>query len=327
MASLKCLLTTYSTAFVVSGGGESELVQAAEILNSHGISADVYGTGSRPMSFYDVVMHFSVHENGCAILQDAVRRKKRVVLWPNVWWSDKPKLSEIDRVAKMVAAADTLIFKSQAELDNFTAHITIPKKKAAVISGWVSNRFLAPADEDLAATICAGDNFALSLGLIEPIKNQLHTIQALNRLHLNGVFIGGPRHDGYYRACVEEAHPGILFLPFMQPCSAMLRSIIKRCAVMVEPSFDPPGRSALEGAVMRRPLVLNDGPWQREHFADGVWYSGNGSVNSIISAIQAASVDCYEDARVGKNHDRVLEKYSEAVIGPMLSAAILSGVG
>ncbi|WP_310630234.1 glycosyltransferase family 4 protein [Paraburkholderia sp.] len=316
MTGLKLLLTTYSTAFTISGGGESELVQVAEMLKASGVHADIYGIGSRPLSFYDGVIHFSVHADGEAILREATRRSKPVFLWPNVWWTEAPSDNEIERIGRITRNAHRLVFKSQAELDNFTRYIDVAAEKVLVVPTCVSNRFLAPVDLDLMSTICSANDFALCLGLIEPIKNQLELIRALNELGMEGVFVGGARDDEYYRRCVEEAHPGITFLPFVQPCSALLRSIIANCSVMVEASIDPPGRSSLEGAIMRKPLVIADGPWQREHFDDGVWYAPTDSAHGLATAIRQAITSTELEQRVQETWTRITDRHSASTIGP-----------
>jgi glycosyltransferase involved in cell wall biosynthesis len=322
MTGLKFILTTYSTAFTVSGGGESELVQVAEILKASGVHTDIYGIGSRPLNFYDGVIHFSVHADGHAILREAASRNKRIFLWPNVWWLEPVPASEVERIQHIIGLAHKLLFKSQAELDNFTQYIQVPAEKIEVLPTCVSNRFLAPPDKDLMSTVSNSTDFALCLGLVEPIKNQLQTIRALNELKLDGLFVGGTRDDEYYRQCMAEAHPGISFLPFIQPCSAMLRSIIANCSVMVEPSIDPPGRSSLEGAIMQKPLVMSDGPWQREHFDDGVWYTATDSVSAIASAIASAINDADRDARIAATYERVIARHSASTIGPQIAALL-----
>ncbi|MFM0328574.1 glycosyltransferase family 4 protein [Paraburkholderia strydomiana] len=322
MTGLKLILTTYSTAFTVSGGGESELVQVAEILKASGVHVDIYGIGSRPLSFYDGIIHFSVHADGHAILREAAVRSKRIFLWPNVWWLGPISASEIERIQGITRVAHKLLFKSKAELDNFTQYIRVPSEKIEILPTCVSNRFLAPADKDLLSTVSNSSEFALCLGLIEPVKNQLQTIRALNDLHLDGLFVGGARDEDYYRQCVAEAHPGIVFLPFVQPCSALLRSIIANSRVMVEPSIDPPGRSSLEGAIMQKPLVMSDGPWQREHFGDGVWYASAESAHAIAGAISSALNDPGRDAKVAATYDRVMACHSASVIGPQIAALL-----
>ncbi|MDE1182988.1 glycosyl transferase family 1 [Paraburkholderia sp.] len=318
MTAFKLLLTTHSTAFLTSGGGESELVQVAELLNNGGVQADIYGIRSRPLRFYDAVMHFSIHADGEAVLRETTQYGKKVFLWPNVWWLSPPDAAEIARIQGLARQAHRLLFKSQTELAHFLAHIPVDLRKCAVVASGVSDRFLLPADKDLLPTVCDVAGYVLCLGLIEPVKNQLELIRALNRLGLNGLMAGGFRDEAYYRECVDEAHPGIHFLPFLQPCSALLRSAVANAVLVAEPSFDPPGRSCLEGALMRKPLVMVDGRWQREHFEDNVWYTASTQADDIAAAIQSAFDDTAQEEKIERNYANVYARHSATTVSTEL---------
>ena len=71
-------LSTYSTAFAISGG-ESEMVQVAETLETNHL-ADIYGIHRRPVDFYDAYMHFSVHADGWALF-NCHKYNKNMLLW------------------------------------------------------------------------------------------------------------------------------------------------------------------------------------------------------------------------------------------------------
>ncbi|WMY07503.1 glycosyltransferase family 4 protein [Paraburkholderia phenoliruptrix] len=310
MTDFKILLTTHSTAFLTSGGGESELVQVAELLNNSGVQADIYGIRSRPLRFYDAVMHFSLHADGEAVIRETTQSGKKLILWPNVWWLTPPPVEEVRRVTAIARQAHRLLFKSQTELEHFIAQIEVDIRKCTVVASGISDRFLLPPDMDLLPTVCDGTDYVLCLGLVEPVKNQLELIRALNQLGVNGLMAGGFRDEAYYQRCVDEAHRGIHFLPFLQPCSALLRSALANAALVAEPSFDPPGRSCLEGALMKKPLVMADGRWQREHFGDNVWYTASTNAEDIALAIQAALDDPEKDERIGANYALVYARNS-----------------
>ncbi|WP_233828470.1 glycosyltransferase [Paraburkholderia sp. ZP32-5] len=310
----KILLTTHSTAFMTSGGGESELVQVAELLNESDVQADIYGIRSRPLRFYDAVMHFSVHADGEAIVRETVNQGKKVFLWPNVWWLSAPDPVEISRIEAFVARAERLLFKSSTELEHFRRYINVDPARCVVVGSGISDRFLLPADKDLLPTVCDVSDYVLCLGLIEPIKNQLELIKALNQLQINGLMVGGFRDEAYYRQCVRDAHRGIHFLPFIQPCSALLRSALANALVVAEPSFDPPGRSCLEGAFVKKPLVMVDGAWQREHFGDDVWYAASTDAPDIVPAIAAALADTDREEKIANNYERVYARHSSGTV-------------
>jgi glycosyltransferase involved in cell wall biosynthesis len=299
---------------MTSGGGESELVQVAELLNESDVQADIYGIRSRPLRFYDAVMHFSVHADGEAIVRETVNQGKKLFLWPNVWWLSAPDPVEINRIEALVARAERLLFKSATELEHFQSYINVDAARCAVVGSGISDRFLLPADKDLLPTVCDVSDYVLCLGLIEPVKNQLELIKALNELQINGLMVGGFRDEAYYRQCVRDAHRGIHFLPFIQPCSALLRSALANALVVAEPSFDPPGRSCLEGAFVKKPLVMVDGDWQREHFADNVWYAASTDAPDIAPAIAAALADPDRDEKIESNYQRVYARHSSGTV-------------
>ena len=326
MHNLKVLLTTYSTAFITSGGGESELVQVSDILNKSGVQSDIYGIDSKPLSFYHAVMHFSLHGNGEAILQEAKNQKKKIFLWPNVWWREDPSPQEIRRIEKIVQMADCLIFKSQTELSNFMQYKKIDKDICRVVRPGVSDRLLLPVDSDLFLTMCDLSDYVICLGLIEPVKNQLSLIRALNKLKINGLMVGGFRDEDYYHKCLKEAHGGIKFLPFLQPCSLLLRSAIANSLIVAEPSFDPPGRSSLEGALLKKPLVIADGAWQREHFKDGAWYASADSERSIAEAIERALFDPNREAKVLSTYNQIYKRHSSEVASRALIECLIENI-
>ncbi|WP_425605770.1 hypothetical protein [Paraburkholderia translucens] len=106
----KILLTTHSTAFMRSGGGESELVQVAGLFNDSGVRADIYGIRSRPPRSYNAVMHFSDRADGEAIIRETVSQGEKLFPWPNVWWLNAPAAAEIGRIETLVKSAERLLY-------------------------------------------------------------------------------------------------------------------------------------------------------------------------------------------------------------------------
>lgn len=310
MTDLKLLMTTYSSAFLTSGGGESEMVQLADLLKQSGCKADLYGVGSRPLSYYDAVMHFSVAQDGECILKAAGAAGKKIFLWPNVWWQSPPDEDEVKRVRTFITNATCLLFKSEAERNHFILNIGEVAIRNYVVPPGISDIFLQVPDTALLHTICELKNYVLCIGLIEATKNQLELIRALNILGVSGLFVGGFREPDYNELCTNEANSNIKFLPFLQPRSALLRSAIANAAVVAEPSFDPPGRSCIEAAMMRKPLVLIDSPWAREHFEDGPHYAVAGDAAHLCGAINAAYRDKESATRIEHTYRRALNKHS-----------------
>lgn len=314
MHNIKILLTTHSTAFATSGGGELALVQLAHMLKRVGLEVDIYGPGSRPLKFYDGIIHYSIESSSQYIIQAAKKLNKKIFLFPNVWWSERPSNCEIDRITKMINEVDVLIFKSKSEFDNFTQYINISSLKSAFLPLPVANEFKEFPDEDLALIICDSRAYVLCIGLLEPIKNQLELIRSLNDLKMNGVFVGGVRDEDYAMQCKMEAHSGIKFLPYIQPGGALLRSLIFNALIYVEPSLDPPGISALEAAILKRPIVISEGPWQREYFGENVWIIKNFHHDEISRAIIEALNDPEKKAKINFAYKNTITNNAEGVV-------------
>lgn len=310
MIDLKLLLTTYSSAFLTSGGGESEMVQVAEMLVQAGCKADIYGVNSRPLGFYDAVMHFSVEPDGISVLRIARAQHKKVFLWPNVWWVVPPSGLEILRVMELVNLADCLLFKSDSEMTHFRGYIDLPPARCRVVPTGVSDRFLKAPDGALVRTVCDLEDYVLCVGLIEPTKNQLELVRALRDVDVDLLFVGGHRDYYYFQQCIKEANDRTRFLPFLQPCAELLRSALGNAVLLAEPSFDPPGRSCLEGALMRKPLVMLDTSWAREHLLAGPYYAEHATAKELSFAIQFALSAADKAERVQSTFEHVKAKHS-----------------
>lgn len=288
---MRFLLSTYSTAFLASGGGESEQVQIAETITDGGLHADIYGIQSRPLDFYDAVMHFSVQADGWAFFDAVTRRGTPVLLWPNVWWLDAPDPAEIARIQWFVDKSHRVLFKSGAELNNFCRHVHVPPHKLLVLPICVSARFSMQPDLGLTKTLCDLDNYVLCLGRVEPVKNQLNVIRALKELGLQGLMVGGHSDAAYFQQCKLEAGDSVQFLPFVKPCSQVLLALLAGSRIVAEPSFDPAGRSSLEAALVNKPLVLSRDEWVEEYFGETVFAVDPTNVDEIAEALALAAAD------------------------------------
>lgn len=320
---MKILVTTYSTAFLNIGGGESELVQVVEVLKHGGMHVDIYGVSSRPIDFYDLVMHFSVQIQGADMFNEILKQKK-VMLWPNVWWSTKPAHEEILRISIMANKAHKLLFKSKVERDHFLNYISISIEKCLVIPIVVSDKFLTKVDLALAKTVVVFENYVLCLGRVEPIKNQLMLIEALKALGKNGLIVGGCGDIDYFERCKQANHGHIQFMPFIKPCSELLLSLISNSQLVVELSLDPAGRSSLEAAVMKKTLLLADDPWVDEYFSDTVYKADPTDLSYVISTLDKALSDKENKAIQSHNHIKnlTLPSHTASMVKTIINACI-----
>jgi glycosyltransferase involved in cell wall biosynthesis len=320
---IKILITTYSTAFLRIGGGEVEMIITAEMLRQCGAEVDIYGSKSRPIYYYDFVIHFSVVESGLSILLNAKEAGKRIFLYPNVWWAHPPCEKEINRIKRLISVSYKLIFKSYAELNNFRKYISIEDNKVILSKIPIQSILLNRIDESLAFTYTGMSKYALCIGLLEPTKNQLAVIRSLNSIKMNAVFIGGVRDEAYAKKCYLEAHPRIKFLPFIAPKSALMLSLFMGASVVVEPSFDPPGRSVIESAILKRPVLIGGSEWQNEYFSDNCWAVSPNSTEEITKGIVSALNDSNKDVKIENARVNFLTNNLDTLVGTRLIKSLL----
>ncbi len=265
MDNPRLLITTYYSAFLNPGGGETELLTLIEGLRMSGIDADLYGPSSRPLSSYSSVLHFSVQADGLAMLQRAKSQQKRIFLWPNLWWNGPPNAEERQLVADFFKLSDKIIFKSQSEIENIRQYAPVNEEQILHIPAPVNPKFLNASNPGIFKRMYNLDKYVLWVGVLNRTKNQLTAIKALKSLDVPVVFIGYPNDKEYFDECRAAAPKHFLFIPQMPPASEILCSAVQSCALFLEVPLEPPGTSALEAALAGRPLVLSKGPWTSEH--------------------------------------------------------------
>ncbi|KWE61113.1 hypothetical protein WL76_03230 [Burkholderia ubonensis] len=199
------------------------------------------------------------------MLQRTKSQRKRIFLWPNLWWSTVPTPEEKEQVASFFALSDKIIFKSRSELENIRRYVAIRDEQILHLPVPVSPKFINVSDPGVFKRMYGLDRYVLWLGVLNPIKNQLTAIRALKNLQVPIVFIGHPNDEAYFVECRAAAPEHFLFIPQMPPASEILCSAVHGCSLFLEVPLEPPGTSALEAALAGRPLVLSEGPWTSEH--------------------------------------------------------------
>jgi glycosyltransferase involved in cell wall biosynthesis len=285
---IKVLITTYHEAYLTRGGGEYELQSIADGLRQLGVIVDIYGPYSRSISYYDVVLHFSVHEGGLSLLREIKRQGKPVILWPNLW-SNSLASETLDLVREHIEIARFVAFKSRAEQEHFLQKIPVPVEKVTLCH-WVSDlSYLKPAPADLFPTLYNIRDYAIWFGIVEPVKNQLSAIRVLKEKAIPLVIVGRYRDEAYMQACRELGADNVLFIEALPQRSEIVRSALQSARFYVELSLEPPGLSAIEAGLSGCRLLLSESDWAHEHFGD-----------------KAVLVDPLSDSDIAQGVDRVL---------------------
>lgn len=285
VAKKSILLTTYHEAFLHRGGGEYEMLEVALNLRKLGFVADIYGPYSRDIEHYDVVLHFSIEPGCLPLIEEARRVGRQVVLWPNFWMGGQESMDTREIVRQYLGLADAVVFKSLAEKRFFEERIPLGAIQSLLVPCGVDPSFAKSTPERLFRESFKLGDYILWVGILEPRKNQLRTIEALRDISIPLVFVGNYREQKYYKACREAAPPHFLFLDPMQHKSDMLRAAIRECSLYIEPSLDPPGKSILEAAVAGANVLTCDSEWAQEHFGENACYVVPEDAQSISAGV------------------------------------------
>jgi glycosyltransferase involved in cell wall biosynthesis len=283
----RILITTYHDAFLIHGGGEHELFTLVDHLRRFGLAVDIYGPFSRNIQNYDVVLHFSVHPGGLHLLERLKSYNKPIVLWPNFWPTEhNSSISNI--IDKHIHLSDEIVFKSNAEKNVFTALFEVPEPKINVVQIVADPVYAVPAPANLFKELYGIDSYAIWVGIVEPIKNQLAAIRALKELNIPLVLVGKSRDDAYYQLCKEVGEKGVYFINSLPLKSEIMRSALQNALFYIELSEEPPGLSAIEAGLAGCKLVLSNSDWTREIFSGAATLCDPVDQAEIITAVKIA---------------------------------------
>lgn len=310
----KILITTYHQAFMVRGGGEYEMFSVADSLKSKGFIADIYSPYSRSIDNYDVILHFSVHGGGLGLLREIDKAGKPIVLWPNLW-VQKRNDDLTGLVNAHVELAEAVVFKSQAELEQFQRWFALPTHKALLTTFGADPSYLRDAPVNLFKVLYDIERYAIWIGVIEPSKNQLSAIRVLRDHGIPLVLVGRYRDKDYYQQCQMAAGNDALFIEGLPKHSEIIRSALRESQFYIEVSYEPPGLSAIEAGLSGCRLLLSDSDWSREHFGGLATYANPSDASDISRAVDTVLTQHHDpDSLVVKLRKHCLPESIEPLI-------------
>lgn len=188
-------------------------------------------------------------------------------------------------IKKIAKKASVLLPNSNSEYHRFSNDYNISNNYYAIANAVDKKVFNYAASSEKAEF----KNYIVCAARIEPCKNQLNLIKAVNSLGYKLALIGKPslNHVAYFEACKKIAGNNVVFIDHVK--QENLVGIFKAAKVHVLPSwFETTGLSTLEAALMRCNVVVTKKGDTEEYFKDYAWYCAPESVNSISKAIKMA---------------------------------------
>lgn len=303
----------YPSAFQNPGGGEVLLLKTKEYLEKLGVPIRLFDFWNDRFEKKDLLHVFGSVKEGLGLMEVAKSKGVKLVHSPIIWYNWQSSfqipyqlkerylcvLRQIAKVTlpmlpsarkKMMSLADVVLAGSQMEADQIARYFLIPRRKIEVVTYGADEDFLTAKPNDFEQKYGLKD-FVLTVGRIEPRKNQLNLIRALKGSQLTLVIIGDPvsHHQDYYNRCREEAGGNVHFLGSFSPASAELLSATAACKVFVLATwFETPGLAALEAALAGARIVITSQGSTKEYFKDFVDYVNPASVCDIRKKIDQA---------------------------------------
>lgn len=343
---MKILFVTRSTLHSVPGGDTIQMEFTAQHLARFGVQVDFFSQNTTPdYSQYDLIHFFNITRPAAILSQLQKVNKPYVVstiysdysfykytkehklMWAltsifgidgieylktgikHILGQDPVKyppffwLGQKRSILKILKNASCLLPNSESEYNRLNNRFKTNSRYHVVPNGVDFKQF------NLQTGIQRQKNQLICVALIEPRKNQLNLIKAINNSKYTLKIIGdpAPNHVKYLEQCKSIAGDNVEFIPRISQDELVQH--YQESEIHVMPSwFETTGLSSLEAAYMGCKVIVSPGGDTRDYFKDFTLYCAPGSVSSIREAIDQASAMEY-DTRL---KDLIVKEYNWA---------------
>jgi len=310
---MKVLFVSYPASFQNIGGGEIVLLKMREHLQKLGVEVKLFDMWRDRVERFDLVHVFGTVKDCLGLVRVAKARRVPVAVTPIFWSSWRRALYTYGSPAekaglllrhaakvclpalpsdrrRMLCLADRILPNSKMESDQIRRLFGIPAERMSVVYNGVDRRFAQAEPGLFKARYGIEGEFILSVGRLEPRKNQLNLIRAARRLGAPRLVLVGDTVSGfesYERACRAEAKGVAEFIPAIDHEDPLLASAYAACRLCVLPGwFETPGLAALEAALAGSPLAVTEAGSAREYFADEASYFDPSNPEAMAEAMR-----------------------------------------
>lgn len=329
-------MITRSTLFTAKGGDTVQVVETAKQLAAIGVNADIKLTNEiTDYSQYDLLHFFNI-TRPADILYHVKKANKPFVLSPilidyseydkyyrkgiagSLFRLLSPDAIEFSKtIARWLSGKDALMSFSYLFKGHRRSVKKILKETSMLLPNseleygrmarkykYAGDYIVVPNGIDTALfqcdeTVKKDKNLIICVARIEGIKNQLNLIKALNNTRFNLLLIGepAPNQAGYYQNCKKIAAGNVRFIEHV-PQHELIQ-YYQKAKVHVLPSwFETTGLSSLEAAAIDCNVVITDRGDAKEYFGEAAFYCDPGLPESILAAVEKASVqECNGELR------------------------------
>lgn len=299
------------TALESPGGGEVQMQSLARALCGLKVDAQLWRPWQDPLAECHCLHLFGSLPEHQTLIQAARRQGVAVVLSTAAWYDAARGGSNLwfasvaancRRTATMLfpwapswrrrlyRSVDVLIPNSHAEAQQLSRRFGVPHDRIHIAPKGADPRF-ADADPQPFIDLAGVRDFVLCAGRIEPRKNQVALLRAMQGTGVPVVVLGdvAPGCEAYFEACRQAGGKDVVFVPRLAHTDPLLASAYAASACLALCSwFETPGLAALEAAMSGTPLVLTEGGCAEEYFGSLAHYIRPTDPEGIRRAVLAA---------------------------------------
>ena len=254
------------------------------------------------MKDIDLVQIFSSEPCLLPIIMKAKRRNIPVVVTPmigsramsNITLKCVLKLSTIPGLFsphkeryRLIQQADYLLALSVFEMKRLIDVYKFERGKIAVVENGLDSKYVVSCID--SQNVNDKDNYILTVGRIEPNKNQYNLIKAANNLGMELYIVGEPgiRSENYMEKCKSISNDNIHYLGAIRDVDR-LKYLYTKAIVTVIPSYsEMVPLTVFESLSVKTPVVLTKYSSLKGTRLNGLFFSGTTS-HAIGSTIKKA---------------------------------------
>ncbi|CUS31425.1 glycosyltransferase family 4 protein [Candidatus Nitrospira nitrificans] len=253
---MRVLFLTYPRIGLNRGGLQIQIEETAKALAELGVEVVFYDPWSNQIPDVDLCHVFSIDGSMLSHLERARTLRKPIVISPvfsafrhgvlltrikALLSRSLPGMySDLTRARHMLdMASQILVLNREEEALLSHAFPDVARKRITIVPNGIDTRFLK-GDPALFIQHYGVDRFVLAVGSIEPNKNQLALIRAMQGSDASLVLIGRihEKYQEYHRQCHEAASKAkVLFIGELRHDDPMLASAFSAATLFALPSF------------------------------------------------------------------------------------------
>ncbi len=309
---MKVLFYSYPSSFQNIGGGEILLLKMKEYLEKSGVDVRLFDMWRDRVEDFDILHIFGSVKDCLMLAEVAHTRGVKIAITPLFWstwrravledgtWQERlllvmrhgtkvvfPRWPSARR--RLMTLSDIVFPNSEMERELFHRLFAVPYEKMRVVFNGVDRRF-CEAKPDLFRLRHGRGPFILSVGRLEPRKNQLNLIRAMKRVNGHRLILMGDPVSGceaYAERCYREGAKSTVFLPGLSHEDPLLTSAYAAAELFILPGwFETPGLTALEAALAGTRVAATSGGSTREYLGKEAEYFNPASPRDMALKIK-----------------------------------------